>query len=105
MIHQDFGPTFQGLPLIPEQQSEIRHYLNRKARLGQPWDTTELREMLKDMLLPPIAEDGDAGDTPLERVAAAERAAAFVDEAMEPIEAHEEWNAAMETESMKGDQR
>lgn len=105
MIHIDFGPTFQGLPLFPEQQSEVRHYLNSKARLGQPWDTSELRGMLEDMLHPPIIEDGDAGDTSLERVAAAERAAAFVDEAMEPIEAYEEWNAAMESESMKGDQR
>ncbi|MGO4281790.1 MULTISPECIES: hypothetical protein [Cupriavidus] len=105
MIHQDFSSTFQGLPLTAEQESEVRHYLNRKARLGRPWDTVELRGMLEDMLLPPTAEDSDAGDTQLERVAAAERAAAFVDDAMEPIEAYEEWNAAMETEGMKGGQR
>ncbi|GJG98179.1 hypothetical protein [Cupriavidus pauculus] len=105
MIHQDFGSTFQGLPLTSEQQSEVRHYLKRKARMGQPWNTSELRGMLEDMLVPPVTEDGDAGDTPLERAAAAERAAAFVDEAMEPIEAYEEWNAAMETESMKGGRR
>lgn len=104
MIHQDSGPTFKGLPLTTEQESEVRHYLNKKARLGQPWDTLELRGMLEDMLLPPTTDDGDAGGT-LERVAAAERAAAFVDEAMEPIEAYEEWNAAMEFEGMKGAHR
>ncbi|MCY1285860.1 hypothetical protein D9M69_364770 [compost metagenome] len=35
----------------------------------------------------------------------ADRAAAFVDQSMEPIEAYEEWKAAMETESMKGNKR
>nr|CCA80619.1 conserved hypothetical protein [blood disease bacterium R229] len=102
MIHHHTDRTFRGLPLTAEQEAEVRHYLNRKARLGKPWDTPELREMLADMLLPPSAGDDSLSDSPLDTLAAAERATAFVDEAMEPIEAHEEWIAAMETEGMKG---
>ncbi|CAH0445005.1 hypothetical protein LMG9673_04516 [Ralstonia pseudosolanacearum] len=59
--------------------------------------------MLKDMLLPPSVEDESRSDATQETSAASERAAALVDEAMEPIEAHEEWIAAMETEIMKMD--
>ncbi|AOY94444.1 hypothetical protein BKK79_21075 [Cupriavidus sp. USMAA2-4] len=102
MIHHNTDPTFRGLPLTAEQDSEIRHYLNRRARLGKPWNTPELRAMLEDMLLPPGTEDDGQSEIPSETLAAAERAAAFVDEAMEPIEAYEEWHAAMEAESMKG---
>ena len=31
MIHHNTDPTFRGLPLTAEQDSEIRHYLNRRA--------------------------------------------------------------------------
>ena len=57
MIHYDAHQTFRGLPLTTEQEAEVRHYLNRQRRLGKPWNTPELRAMLKDMLLPPSAED------------------------------------------------
>jgi hypothetical protein len=52
--------TFRGLPLTPEQDSEIRHYIHVKERSGAPWDTPELRAMLADMLDPPqlFEEDG-----------------------------------------------
>jgi hypothetical protein len=45
--------TFRGLPLTPEQDSEIRHYIHIKERCGIPWDTPELAAMLADMLDPP----------------------------------------------------
>ena len=45
--------TFRGLPLTPEQESEIRHYIHIKERSGAPWDTPELAAMLADMLDPP----------------------------------------------------
>ncbi len=105
MIHHNTDPTFRGLPLTAEQDSEIRHYLNRKTRLGKPWNTPELRGMLEDMLLPPSAEDDSQSDIPRDALAAAERATAFIDQDMEPIEAYEEWHAAMEAESMKGNTR
>ena len=103
MIHHNSDPTFHGLPLTAEQDSEIRHYLNRKAKLGKPWNTPELRGMLEDMLLPPSTEDDSQSDIVGDALTAAERAAAFVDQDMEPIEAYEELHAAMEAESMKGD--
>ena len=105
MIHPDTGPTFRGLPLTAEQDSEIRHYQNKKTRLGKPWDTAELSGMLEDMLLPPKTENSPQEDVFLGPSAAAERAASFIDEAMEPIAAYEDWNAAMEIEGMKGQAR
>lgn len=45
--------TFRGLPLTPEQDSEIRHYIHIRERNGLPWDTPELAAMLADMLDPP----------------------------------------------------
>ncbi|MDQ0141806.1 hypothetical protein [Cupriavidus necator] len=105
MIHPDTSPTFRGLPLTAQRDSEVRHYQNRRTRLGKPWDTPELRGMLEDMLLPPKTEDGGQEDVLLGPFAAAERAASFVDEAMEPIEAYEDWNTAMEIEGMKGEAR
>ncbi|MCY1529443.1 hypothetical protein D9M68_645870 [compost metagenome] len=57
------------------------------------------------MLLPPKVEDGGREDVLLGPSAAAERAASFVDDAMEPIAAYEDWNAAMEIEGMKGEAR
>ena len=64
----------------------------------------------QDMLQPPGDGDGDgdrdgAGDfaSPADEArAAAERATASVDDEMDPIEANEEWHAAMESEGMKG---
>jgi len=95
--------TFRGLPLTAEQDAEVRHYIKKKKQHGEPWDTPELAAMLKDMLEPPGDDDEglDATDAD-EMKAAAERAAASIDEDMEPIEANEERNAAMEAEVMKG---
>ncbi|WP_420213335.1 hypothetical protein ACN8ZM_33245 [Burkholderia aenigmatica] len=107
----DAGPqsTFRGLPLTVEQDAEVRHYIKDRTRRGLPWDTSELSAMLKDMLHPPSDGDGDGdGDAASEADdtrAAAERATASVDEAMDPIEANEEWHAAMESEGMKGPRR
>jgi hypothetical protein len=50
---------FHGLPLTPEQDSEIRHYIHSRQRNGLPWDTFELRAMVADMLNPPeVDEEG-----------------------------------------------
>jgi hypothetical protein len=97
--------TFRGLPLTPEQDAEVRHYIKRKKQHLAPWDTPELAAMLEDMLDPPDSEDGGVGATVDETRAATERATASIDETMEPIEANEERNAAMETEGMKGPRR
>ncbi|MDW5440966.1 hypothetical protein [Polaromonas sp. SM01] len=95
--------TFRGLPLTAEQDSEVRHYIKKKKQHGEPWDTPELAAMLHDMLEPPGEDEDDELDlTAEEAKAAAERAAAAVDEAMDPIEASEERHAAMEAERMKG---
>ena len=82
----------------------MRHYIKIQTQHGLPWDTSELSAMVKDMLQPP-GDSNDEFDGPADETnAAAERAMASVDEAMEPIEASEERNAAMESESMKGPQ-
>ncbi|MGU7776342.1 hypothetical protein ACV229_40100 [Burkholderia sp. MR1-5-21] len=109
MTNSDPQSTFRGLPLTAEQDAEVRHYIKVRTRHGLPWDTPELSAMLKDMLLPPADDDSepddDADSLEDETKAAAERATASVDEAMDPIEASEERNAAMESESMKGPRR
>ena len=97
--------TFRGLPLTAEQDAEVRHYIKKKKQHGEPWDTPELAAMLQDMLEPPSDDDEGLGATADEMKKAAERAAASIDEAMEPIEASEERNAAMESEGMKGPKR
>jgi hypothetical protein len=61
--------TFRGLPLIPEQDSEIRHYIHHQTRNGAPWNTPELKAMLHDMLDPPELDDED-GKSVKESVAA-----------------------------------
>lgn len=95
--------TFRGLPLTAEQDAEVRHYIKKKKQHGEPWDTLELAAMLKDMLEPPGDDDEELDATTADEMkAAAERAAASIDEDMEPIEASEERNAAMESEVMKG---
>jgi len=104
MVDIDAKSTFRGLPLTAEQDAEVRHYIRKKKRHGAPWDTPELEAMLKDMLEPP-SDDESLGAAADETKAAAERATASIDEAMEPIEASEERNAAMETEGMRGPKR
>ena len=96
--------TFRGLPLTAEQDAEVRHYIKKKKQHGEPWETPELAAMLKDMLEPPGDDDDDEelDATADEMKAAAERAAASIDETMDPTEASEERNAAMESEVMKG---
>ena len=101
----DPGESFRGLPLTAEQNAEVRHYIKTKNQHDVPWDTPELSAMLEDMLAPPIGDDDDRGTIVDNENDAAERAAASIDEAMEPIEASEELNAAMEAENMKGPKR
>jgi hypothetical protein len=102
----DANRTFRGLPLTPEQDAEVRHYIKRRKQRDEPWDTPELAAMLHDMLEPP-GDDDDLLDEDIDddTRAAAERANAFIDEGMDPIENNEEWHAAMEAESMKGPRR
>lgn len=59
MIMPDPANTFRGLPLSPEQDREIRHYIHTRERNGLPWDTPELQAMLADMLDPPEADEED----------------------------------------------
>lgn len=51
--------TFRGLPLIPEQDNEIRHYIHHRTRSGAAWNTAELEAMVHDMLQPPELDDED----------------------------------------------
>ncbi|RDK00871.1 hypothetical protein [Paraburkholderia lacunae] len=97
--------TFRGLPLTPEQDAEVRHYIKIKKRHGAPWDTPELAAMLRDMLEPPGDDDAEFDPIVDEATAVTERATAFIDDDMDPIEAGEERNAAIEAESMKGSKR
>jgi hypothetical protein len=103
MTEIDPERTFRGLPLTPEQDAEIRHYIKVCKQHGKPWDTPELEAMLQDMLEPPAEEDAEGDlDTDFDRArTAAERAQFFVDDETNPIEASEEWHAAMESETMK----
>ena len=102
MTDADPKSTFRGLPLTPEQDAEVRHYIKKQKQQGAAWDTPELASMLRDMLEPPGDDDAEFDPDFDETKAAAERAAASIDEAMDPIEASEERNAAMEIEAMKG---
>lgn len=101
----DINPerTFRGLPLSPEQDAEIRHYIKVRKQHDKPWDTPELAAMLRDMLEPPGEEDADEEFDPDFGSArtAAERAQFSIDDETNPIEASEEWHAAMESETMK----
>jgi hypothetical protein len=97
--------TFHGLPLTPDQDAEIRHYIKRKKQRGAPWNTPELQAILEDMLEPPGDDDAGVGTDVNEARSATERATASIDETMEPIEASEERNAATEAEGMKGPRR
>ncbi|MGN6319940.1 hypothetical protein [Trinickia sp.] len=95
--------TFRGLPLTPEQDAEIRHYIKTRKQHGKPWDTPELEAMLRDMLEPPGDEEtGDDFDDEFGNArTAAERAQFSIDDEINSIEASEEWQAAMESETMK----
>ncbi|WP_341316606.1 hypothetical protein WN982_35185 [Paraburkholderia sp. IMGN_8] len=97
--------TFRGLPLTPEQDAEVRHYIKKRKQHGEPWDTPELDAMLRDMLEPPSDDDAELDAAVDEAMAATERATAFVDETMDPIEAEEERHAAIEAEAMRGPRR
>jgi hypothetical protein len=97
----DHANTFRGLPLTADQDAEVRNHIEKKEKLGEPWDTPEFDAMIKDMLEPPTDGDEQGQIVDLERQIE-ERAAATIDEAMEPIEADEELRAAMESEIMKG---
>ena len=107
MTDADPRSTFRGLPLTPEQDAEVRHYIKKKKQHGEPWNTPELAAMLRDMLEPPGNDDEQEGPdaTVDEAMAATERATASIVEDMEPIEASEERHAAMESESMRGPRR
>lgn len=96
----DPNSTFGGLPLTAEQDEEIRRYIKQGKLLCTPLNVPELKAMLKDMLEPPSNDDEQFFVADSIR-ADAERANASIDEAMEPIEASEERNAAMESEAMK----
>jgi len=98
----DPGDTFRELPLTAEHDAEVRHYIKKRKQSGQAWDTLELKLMLKDMQEPPIDDEPEPGATADETEECAERAAASIDEEMDPIEASEERKAAMEAELMKG---
>lgn len=95
--------TFRGLPLTPEQDAEVRHYIKVRKQHGKPWNTPELAAMLRDMLEPPSEDDADDDFGPDFGSArtSAERAQFSIDDETNPIEASEEWHAAMESETMK----
>ena len=93
--------TFRGLPLTAEQDAEVRHYIKQRKQRSAPWNTPELDAMLNDMLAPPVDEDGASGAAFTETRSVTERAIASLDESMEPVEASEERNAAIEAEGMK----
>jgi hypothetical protein len=101
MPEADPKSTFRGLPLTPEQDAEIRHYIKHKTHRGEPWNTPELDAMLNDMLEPPPGEQEESDEFLAEERCETERAASSIDEAMDPIEASEELNAARESEAMK----
>jgi hypothetical protein len=57
----DLNPltAFRGLPLTPDQEREIEHYIRTRERRGVEWNTPELRAMIDDMLNPPEVDDDD----------------------------------------------
>ncbi|MDN7675395.1 hypothetical protein QZM22_23490 [Burkholderia oklahomensis] len=102
MIPPDPESTFRGLPLTPEQDAEVRHYIKVRTQRGLPWDTPELQAMIRDMMQPPENDANEADFLSDEAKAVAERAMSSVEDEMDPTEAREEWRAAMEAENMKG---
>jgi hypothetical protein len=49
MTDADPKSTFRGLPLTPEQDAEVRHYIKKQKQQGAEWDTPELAAMLRDI--------------------------------------------------------
>lgn len=105
MIDANPSNTFRHLPLSPEQDAEVRHYIRRKEKRGEPWDTFELTMMLEDMLSPPPSDEEEPEATVEETKLACEYALSSIDEAMESVTANEERLAAMEAEEMKHPRR
>jgi hypothetical protein len=81
MNEQNPGTTFRGLPLTPDQEREVEHYIHSRQRCGVEWDTAELRAMIADMLNPPEVVDDD--DESLDDSIAAERTTAFGEETLD----------------------
>jgi hypothetical protein len=98
---KDIGPefSFRGLPLSAEQESVVRHYIHQQKRRGLPYDTQELRDMLDDMLDPPIEDRNTAEEEGAH--ASAERAVTLVENSENSVSASEERTAAREAEAMK----
>ncbi|VWB99501.1 hypothetical protein BAR24066_04752 [Burkholderia arboris] len=105
MIDANPSNTFRHLPLSPEQDAEIRHYIKKKEHKGEQWDTLELAMMLGDMLSPPPSDDDKPEATVEEAKLACEYALASINEVMESVSASEERLAAMEAEEMKHPRR
>ncbi|ALX11480.1 hypothetical protein P350_07930 [Burkholderia cepacia JBK9] len=105
MIDANPSNTFRHLPLSPEQDAEIRHYIKKKEQKGEQWDTFELAMMLGDMLSPPPSDDDKPEATVEEAKLACEYALASINEVMESVSASEERLAAMEAEEMKHPRR
>ena len=78
-MDSDPARMFHGLPLTPEQDSEIRHYIHSRQRSGLPWDTPEWHAMVADMLDPP--EVDEEGRQSVSDSIEKERAAAASDDA------------------------
>jgi hypothetical protein len=97
------GPefSFRGLPLSAEQESEIQHYIHQRQRRGLQPEADELRNMLRDMLEPPLPEGLFGFLEVAGGRADAERAAGQVDERGDSIATCEERIAAGELEAMK----
>ncbi|MPV55397.1 hypothetical protein CFB46_13965 [Burkholderia sp. HI2761] len=106
MIDTNPRNTFRHLPLSPEQDAEIRHYIKKKEQRGEQWDTPELAMMLEDMLSPPPSDDDEEPEPGVEETKlACEYALASIDEAMESGSASEERLAIVEAEEMKHPRR
>lgn len=54
--------TFRNLPLTPEQDAEVRAYIETCKARSEPWDTLGLDFILKDMLRPPVSDRTDDDD-------------------------------------------
>jgi len=89
---EEFNPgnTFRGLPLTPDQEREVEHYIRTKQRSGLEWDTAELREMIAEMLNPP--QLGRDDEVTLEESMAFEKSVAL----------HEEWSDVDQLQCERG---
>lgn len=87
--------------LSAEQESEIQHYIHQRQRRGLQPEAEELRNMLRDMLEPPLPDGLFSFVDVADDLADAERAARQVDERGDSITTREERIAAGELEAMK----